>query len=285
MILRNQYTGSGVVRRLGTGVGPITSALVSTILAMSPTVYLPLVDGPVATHAGSPIAGKLATDVDGMRFGVIDGPPGDIRALPQMVRDGVGGTPAWTIPVLSPTGNDFTIDLIVRGKRHDSFSYWPLLYWRTAPNTPDEVVWSLDVSWTSPAVADTVTIFGYEVYGSGFVLTEVDTGIMLDDAWHHLRVVVSHSGGTTTAELIVDDDASDSDSETLPPGDVSELQLVSVSSTTLVSGSVGHVALYPTDTPGDSVAASPAAAPRRPGPVVNGVNGQAPLAVGVDCSP
>jgi hypothetical protein len=245
-------TGSGVIRRLGTGVGPITSALVSTILAMSPTVYLPLVDGPIATHAGSPLAGKPATDVDGMRFGAIDGPAGDTRSLPQMVRDGIGGTPAWTVPVLSPTGTDVTIDLIARGQRKDGFSYWPLLYWRTAPDTPDEVVWSLDVSWTSPDTTDSIAVFGYEVHGTNFVFAECDTGIVLDDAWHHLRVVVSHSGGTTTAELIVDDDASDTDAATLPPGDVTELQLVSVSSTTLVSGSIGHVALYPSASPGDS---------------------------------
>jgi hypothetical protein len=255
-VRRVNFSGGGAVRSINIGTMPLISALTSTILAMSPTVYLPLIDGPLATLAGTPIASGTAGDLHGVRFGQVDGPAGDTRKLPEFVGDSVGGDVAWSVDINPPTPTSWTIDLAVKGTRQaGAFSSFDILSWRTAPDSDTEVYWQLGVTYNGGASdPDDVRLFGYAVYGSPFLTLDLTSKVVLDGLWHYVRVSVSSTAGTTTATVRVDG-TSVSGSATMPAGGIGQIGFVSQSPSVLKSGSVGHVAVYPSSAPASTYSA------------------------------
>lgn len=251
---RTEVTGGGILRRLGIGTSPIMSALTSGILAINPSIYLPLTDGPLATVAGTPVPLGKAVAADGVRFGQVAGPPGDTRALPEMVSDGVGGAGAWTATLPTPTGDDWTIDIAMRGVRKPGVANtFDLLNWTTADDTPNEVFWQVGVTWGTSDTTDTIRVFGYEVIGFNSIVVDLTSKIVLDSTWHQIRVQGVHTGTTTEIYIVVDDDPTFGyGSTTLLGGGISWVQLVSATSGVLTSGSVGHIAVYDSQNPGDA---------------------------------
>ncbi len=254
---RVRITGGGVVRSINIGTSPLISALTSAIIATSPMLYLPLIDGPLATQAGTPLASGSVADMNGAKFGQVDGPAGDPRKLPQLVGDQIGGTAAWSVYLVPPTGSSWAIDTMVRGERlTGAFTSFDPLAWVTAPDTASEVYWQLGISWNGASTdPDVVRLFAYTVTGTFVSLTvDVSAVTVFDGGWHHIRVSGSTSGSTTATVSV--DDAAVSGSAALPAGGIGRLDVINAAPSVLKSGSVGHIAIHNTSTPASISAAA-----------------------------
>lgn len=245
-VRRITLTGGGILRRLGIGIAPITSALTVAIMAASPLLYIPLTDGPWATVAGTPIALGQGADANGVTFGSIDGPPGDTRKLPEMARDGLGGLAVWTTTLATATtAAGWAIDLVARGvRRGDGFNTFNMLQWVTASGTPSEVAWQLTITWDTSDLTDTLRLYAYEVHGAGSLIVDQTALILMDGTWHHYRVQVTNVAGTTNGWTTVDDTTTAYAAATLPAGGVGTISLVGNANTVITSTSIGHIAIY-----------------------------------------
>jgi len=232
----------------------IRSPLERIITAEAPVLYLPLTDGAIASRAATPIAGLTPLDVAGIKFAQITGPIGDPRSLPEFVRDGVGGTTAWEIPLDTATGTGWTVEFMVRAERlTDTYTdYVPITWYTGADSTA--ATWTIDLGWDGgSADPDVLRLVGVEVVGGGFVVLDMDTKLVLDGEWHHVQVRVQPSGGSTRVDMTLDGGNTVNDTDTtISAGGITKLELMSVSTTTLKSGSVGHVVVHNTYTPGET---------------------------------
>ena len=250
---RTEVTGGGILRRLGIGTAPIMSALTSGILAMSPAIYLPLTDGPLATVGGTPIPLGRGIAADGITFGQIDGPPGDNRKTPEMVGDEIGGASAYQVTLPTPTGSSWCIDLAVRAVRKTGvYNNFQLLSWVTGAGTTSEINWQIGITWNTPDSSDSIRVFGYKTIGADSVTADLNGQVVMDGAWHHYRIQSVHTSGTTEVWVTLDDAHTGYGSATLPASGVSSIGLVSASNAFLTSGSVAHVAVYDDEQPGSS---------------------------------
>jgi hypothetical protein len=236
----------------------VRSPLEREITAAAPVLYLPMTDGPIASRIATPIAGLTPIDVSGIKFAQISGPVGDTRSLPEFVRDGVGGSTAWEIPLETPTGTSWTVEFMVRAERlTDAYTaYAPITWYTGADDTA--AVWTIDLGWNGGSSdPDVLRLLAVEIVGAGYVVIDIDTKLVLDGEWHHVQVRVEPSGGSTRADMTLDGGATASDSDTtISAGGVTGLELLSVSTSTLKSGSTGHVVVHNTYTPGETYLAS-----------------------------
>jgi len=233
---------------------PVRSPLERAIVAEGAALYLPLTDGPIASSAATPMSGLTPIDVDGIKFAQVAGPIGDPRSLPEMARDEVGAVTAWQVNLDSATGTSWCVDVMLRGERVvDAFTDYTACGW-AAGSGATESFYTLGFGWDGGSSdPDELTLFGYEINDTGYFALTIDSELVLDGNWHHIRVQSQPSGSSTRVDMTLDGTVAVADSgTTVAPGGVTRVEIFTASTTTLKSGSIGHLAVYDDNEPGET---------------------------------
>lgn len=243
---RTEVTGGGILRRLGIGLAPITSALMSAVLATTPMAYWPLTDEAGASIGGSVVPGQPGFDISPgvIKMSAIEGPPGDRAKLPELASNAVEGVPALTATPASSTGDSWTIDVGIWGKKTGSSSVMTPLVWSTADGE-----FALTAVWVDGAVQQ-ISASGVNRDGTATLAT-TGTVDAFDGVWHQVRLSVGQSGSTATLSMWVDGTSAGTDTETWTPGAIRAITVMSQTTTTVASASIGHITLWSGAGPSD----------------------------------
>lgn len=245
-IMTTTVTCGGILRRLGIGTPPVTSPLSAKIISLFPNIYLPLTEGPFSNAVGTPVSGYNPQDIGNIKFGETDGPPGDTRKLPNMLNSTYGGVASQTISLTPTIGPDFTLKIVAKAGRKPTTTgeLFNILTWRTGMGTTSETYWNLMVLWDGSSATDTIILSSNITSSGDSYNLSISQAEVLDDNWHNYSVSVSWSGSTIDAAIEYDGVEIGSSTDTMPPGNLDTLYMVSNSTDDLLSASVGHIAIW-----------------------------------------
>jgi len=232
-------TGGGILRRLMVGNSPALSAILSTVLAMTPMAYWPLNDDSLASIGANVIAGAPGLSVvpGVISLAKVDGPTGDTAKLPELASAG-GGSAAFTATPTTTTGNSWTIECVIYGTKTGTYSVMTPL----ALETRDAAI-ALTAIWTSGGATQVMASIG-QLSGTGNLSMTYASLDVFDGQWHQVRISIHQSGGTASAELFVDGVSGDTASDTFVPGPVGEISILAQDTANVASASIGHITLY-----------------------------------------
>jgi len=183
----------GLLYRLATGATPLRSAMRRALSGLTPAVYWPLEDGENSTQAASGLLTGLPLRIRGaVGFGQVDGPPGSDKVVDL----GQGVQLAADVP-LAVGSTSYRIELAILPAPLGGGDFEAVLQWGAPGGGVD--TWELDVAslangglyvqWINAAGAS-------DLYPSNVAVD--------DNRWHHIRIDVTQSGGSSNIKVYID---------------------------------------------------------------------------------